>query len=369
LKINEINNNQFSELKSVWNHLLNKCKDSNPFLTWEYLFTYWKHFGSSRKLKILCVENENNDVIAIAPLRLSRYNLANLVTYNVLEPLGYRGADYTGFIIPEIQNECINLILKYLNGQKDWDFIYLLDVPETSITSHAFKKTGGNASKFEVIKGAVCPYIPLPASMDIFLSKLSPSFRKNLKKRLRKLEKDFQKVELKSYKDFSTVKEAMNIFFNLHQKRWTLKGMPGVFNLEKIRNFYIEVAKIFAEKEWLALYFLTVDDKPIAARYSFEYNSKMYFLLPGIDPDYSQYAPGHIMHLKVIEKCIEKGITECDFLKGGEPYKFEWTNSYRRNLGFRFVNKSKKESILYGFAIKTLRRARLDRVFGKFLRF
>lgn len=370
LKISEINNiNNFFQLKNVWNNLLNKCEDRNPFLTWEYLFTYWKHFRSDRKLKILCIENENSNIIGIAPFRLSRYNFADMLTYNVLEPLGYRGADYTGLIMPEMQGKYIDLILNYLDKQEDWDFIYLLDVPETSILSHTIMKKGNDTFKLEVVKGALCPYISLPSSMDIFLSKLSPSFRKNLKKRLRKLEKDFRKIELKSYKDFSTVNEAMNIFFNLHQKRWTLKGMPGVFYSEDVRNFYVEVAKIFAENEWLALYFLTVDDRPIAARFGFEYNFKMYFLLPGIDPDYLQYSPGHIMHLKVIEKCIEKGITECDFLKGSEPYKFEWTSSYRRNLGFRLVNKNKKRSILFDFAIKNFRKARLDKVLGKLLRF
>ncbi|MEM2507242.1 MAG: GNAT family N-acetyltransferase [Nitrososphaeria archaeon] len=372
LKVTEVDNiNKIIELKNVWNKLLSYYKNNNPFLTFEYLATYWKHFGKDRKLKILCVKDEKNEIVAIAPLRLSNYTFAGLLTYKVIEPLSYMGADYTDFILPNQDEKCLRKIISYLYEKNDWDFIYLYDIPETSTLSNLLRTLNNRTDPFifDTLRGTVCPYISLPNSMEAFTNRLNPNFRKNLKKRLKKLEKDFRKIELKSYRDFGTVEEAMNIFFKLHQKRWTTKDMPGVFSTTETKRFYVEVAKRFAEKGWLALYFLTVNDEPIAARYGFEYNNKMYFCLHGFNPDYSRYAPGHIMHLKVIENCIKKGIIECDFLKGGEPYKFYWTNTYRTNMGFRFVNKKKITSKIYDLGIKTAKKTKIDQVIGKLLQF
>lgn len=359
------------ELKNVWNRLLSYYENNNPFLTFEYLFTFWKHFSKERKLRIICIKNEKNEIVAIAPLRLSKYKLVNLLTYNVIEPLGYMGADYTDIILSYQGIECLRKILEYLYRKNDWDFIYLYDIPETSVVPYILKTLSGCKASlsFDILKGAVCPYISLPNSIEVFMNKLSSNLRKNIKKRLKKLEKDFRKVELKSYEDFGTVDEAMRTFFKLHQKRWSYRNMPGVFNTYAVQSFYIDIAKIFAEKGWLALYFLMVDDKPVAARYGFEYNNKMYFCLPGFDPEYSRYSPGHIMHLKVIERCIKKGISECDFLKGGEHYKFEWTNTYRTNLGFRFVNKNKTVTKMYDLGIKTIKKIKMDKIFENLVQF
>lgn len=357
LNITEINRiNQFLELRHDWNKVLERSRDNNVFLTWEYLSTYWKHFGKEKQLRILCAEDKN-EIVAIAPLRQSCYNFANPFSYNVIEPLGYRGlapegADYTGLLLAEREAECLQLFLNYLVGQSDWDFIYLMDTPGTSIIPDLLAKMSKNIPLIsELEKGVICPYISLPTSIDILMSKLSKNLRQNLRKYMRRLEKDYRRVEFKKYDEFGSIKDAMTIFFKLHQKRWKSKHMLGVFNTQKLRDFYIDVAKLFADNGWLALYFLTANDEPIAAEYSFVYNLKMYFCLGGFDPDYSQYSVGNLTHQKAMEKCILNKIKEYDFLKGDEPYKFRWTTKYRRNLGIRFVNKS-FNSHLYHWGIK-----------------
>ena len=372
--ITEINRiNQFLELRHEWDKVLERSRDKNIFLTWEYLSTYWKHFGKEKKLRILCIEDENK-IIAIAPLRQSRYGFQAPFGYDVIEPLGYRGltpegADYTGLILTERQAECLQLFLNHLVEHNDWDFIYLMDVPETSIIPDLLAKMSKAVPiTFELEKGAICPYISIPNSMDIFLRELSSKFRKNLRRCMRNLEKDHQRVELKRYDEFGSVEEAMKIYFELHQKRWKLKHIPGVFNTQEVRDFYRDVAKLFADNGWLALYFLTANGEPIATQYCFEYKQKMYYALGGFDPNYSQYSVGSLILMKVIEKCIEKKIEEYDLLKGGEPYKFRYTAKYKTNLGIRFVNK-RFTSNLYHWGIKTVKQTKINKILGKFLIF
>jgi hypothetical protein len=369
----EINkSDQFFGLRHRWNKVLERSRDKNVFLTWEYLSTYWKHFGKDKKLRILCAEDKD-EVIAIAPLRQSYYGFMYPLGYNVVEPLGYRGlmpegADYTGFILVEKEAECLKLFLNYLIEHNDWDFIYLFDVPGTSVIPDLLQKVSTVIPKFEFNEGAICPYIPIPSSMDIFMSGLSRNFRKNLRKRMMKLKNDYKKVELKRYDEFGSVEKAMKMFFELHQKRWKSKHVPGVFNTQEVRNFYIDVAKLFAENGWLALYFLTANDEPIAAQYAFEYDQKMYSCLPAFNPDYHEYSIGNLLRAKIIEKCIERKIKEYDFLKGGELYKFDWTAKYRRNFGIKFVN-NKFTSNLLNWGIRTVKQTKINRLIESILSF
>jgi len=373
IRVAEINRfNELYELKHIWNDLLAKCKDKHIFLTWEYISTYWKHFGKERKLRLLCAM-EKDKIIGIAPLRESKFVFANSFSYNVIEPLGYRGgaghgADYTGLILAEKELDCFKAFLSYLVEQDDWDFIYLYDIPGTSVIPELLRKASKDVPMFEIIEGAVCPYIPIPSSMDIFMKKLRKKFRSNLRRRMRKLERDYRKVEFKRYDEVGSVRETMRIFMKLHQKRFNAISMPGEFATKKIRNFYFEVAENFASNGWLALHFLIVDDDPIAADYSYYYEEKLYSALNGFDPNYSKYSPMHLLTLKVIEKCINEGVKEYDLLKGGEPYKFDYTSTYRKNLGIRFVNNN-FTSNMYNIGIKIAKKAGIEKVMQRFLKF
>ena len=136
-KITEIDQiDQFYALRHEWNKTLERSQDRNIYLTWEYLSTYWTHFGKEKTLRILYIEDKDG-LIAIAPLRKSRYGFAGPFSYDVIEPLAFRGlnpegADYTGLILTKKRVECLRLFLEYLAKHDSWDFIYLMDIPETS---------------------------------------------------------------------------------------------------------------------------------------------------------------------------------------------------------------------------------------------
>jgi hypothetical protein len=368
-EVNEIN--RFLELRHEWNKVLNRSRSDNVYLTWEFLSTYWKHFGKEKKLRILYTENKGK-IIAIAPLRQSRYSFASPFSYDVIEPLAFRGltpegADYTGFILAERKEECLKLFLTYLVEHNDWDFIYLMDVPETSMNMNLLADiTRGIHLTLYSEEGAVCPYMSVPNSLEAFLSKLSGKVRKNLRRCIKNLKSDYGTVELKRYDEYGSLEAAMKTFFELHQKRWSLRNMPGAFHSQEIRNFYIDVARLFANNGWLALYFLMADDKPIATQYCFEFGQKMYYALGGFDPDFADYSVGNLILIKIIEKCIEKGIREYDLLKGGEQYKFRYTTDYRKNLNIRLVNR-KFTSHVFDWGMRTLKHSKADKLVERLL--
>src|SRR5262245_4792887 len=89
----------FERLKADWEELLRDSDSNRIFLTWEWLFTWWKHLSESRKLHIITVRS-GRKLIAIAPLAVNPLRLT-LSPFRSLEFLGTGsiGSDYLDFII------------------------------------------------------------------------------------------------------------------------------------------------------------------------------------------------------------------------------------------------------------------------------
>ena len=67
-----------------------------------------------------------------------------------------------------------------------------------------------------------------------------------------------------------------------------------------------------------------LNDKIIAVMYGFEQSNCFFSYIGGFDPDLAKYSPGSIILLYIIEDCINRGISEFDFLRGAESYKYLW---------------------------------------------
>jgi CelD/BcsL family acetyltransferase involved in cellulose biosynthesis len=331
----------FQSLKENWNCLLKRnLLGNNVFLTWEWLSTWWKHFGEGRKPLILLVE-DGDEPLAAAPLMLSRYKLPGFGAIKTVEFLGARHSDYNNFIILKRETECLKLITDYLvDNVADWDWIELKDIPENENGSnHFFSDIPLDLDMKERVCN-VCPFIALPESFEGLMKGLSSNMRQDLRKKLRRIQKDYR-VDLKKFDEAGlSVNEAMKTFIELHQTKWTSEGFPGAFNEQVFRDFHMEVAERFADKGWLGLYFLMANDEPISGHYSFEYEQKSYYYLSAFLPQYSVHSPGSIMIMLVLKRCIENGITEYDLMRGADAYKKRWTHSYRKNSEIRLVRKN-----------------------------
>jgi hypothetical protein len=296
-------------------------------------------------LKILCATKDDR-VVAIAPLRKSRKSIKGKFGYDLIEPLANGNTDYAGILLGEQEKQNIFQFLSYLFSQRDWDFFYLPDLPEKSPTLELLERVQGSLPGFKIKKGWICPYVVIPDSREKLLATLRPKFRRELKRRLSKLEREQGRVELKCYHEIGSLDQGMETLFRLHQKRWKLRGEAGAFGGQKARDISKRTAQLFAEKDWLRLYFLTVRDRPIAAELDLEYGGIMYGHMCGFDPDYSNYSVGNLLLLKVLDECIRKGISEYDFMQGAESYKFNWTDKFRQSVNVRFVNKKMYSNLL-----------------------
>jgi len=325
---------EFERLKEVWDSVLQQCnEDSSIYLTHEWVWTWWKHFGEKRKLNILMIEREGR-VIGIIPLMKVEYRIG-FVKVCLLETIGSINFNHVGLILAESREQAMTAFLAYLERElvRNRLVLRLPHVPEDSnfldsLRTHSciVSKTLSIHEKFMTL----APYVSLPTTWDEYFSSLSQKRRWVLRRALRSLESG----HTLEFRQLTTdaLEEGLNEFFDLHQARWESINIRGVFSNPKMKDFYREIASQFIKKDWLHFSCLSLDGKMVAATYGFVYNQKLYEATAARDIRYSEYDVGHVHNMYLLQDAIKKQLRESDFLKGDEPYKFHWTKSARNYM-------------------------------------
>ncbi|MGD0158842.1 MAG: GNAT family N-acetyltransferase [Candidatus Bathyarchaeia archaeon] len=325
MRIIEVNKyDDFLALEEAWNDILKRCGRHTVFSTWEWLTTWWKHFGKDKKL-LLLLAKENDTILGIAPLMYSVHKMFGL-RMGKIEFIGTGTSDYNDFILTKRTEECLRLFIDYLYDlPENWKCVDLIDIQENSNSLLFLRRISSLKPVHE------CSYFILPNSYEAFLmNNLKRKQRKHVYRNARNLERAF-KVEVLDCSNVQSFTEGMQCLFELHQKRWESRGFEGIFADGKSRDFHLDIARAFSQKEWLGLDLLTVSGKKISANYGFKYHSKYYAYITGFDPEYTRYSVGNVLVAYSIRRSIDEGLTEYDFLRGAEEYKIRWNTISRWN--------------------------------------
>ena len=139
-----------------------------------------------------------------------------------------------------------------------------------------------------------CPYVTLPPTWDAFTARLGKKMRSNLGYYDRLLQKTFESVGFDTAQA-KTLDAGMTALFDLHQKRWNARWLPGVLGGARVQAFHRDVARQFLERDWLRLHLLTIDGTIRAVLYCFAYSGRTFYYLGGFAPDMGKYSLGTLL--------------------------------------------------------------------------
>jgi CelD/BcsL family acetyltransferase involved in cellulose biosynthesis len=169
----------------------------------------------------------------------------------------------------------------------------------------------------------VCPVVTLPegADMDGYLGTLGKKERHEIRRKFRRAEA-VGEVRL----DDSTDPLAdLDAFIELHQKRWGDLGLfPDTPGGAQSRVFARRLFELHGVDGPLRLTFLTVGGRRVGAGIHFETADGYLYYNAGIDPDARELSPGVLMVYAYVRRALAAGKRRIDFLRGNEPYKYEW---------------------------------------------
>lgn len=312
----------FGALREEWDALLGRS-DVSVFQSWEWLHTWWKHFGRGR-LWILALRRDG-ELCGLAPLAISRYMGTPLrrVTF-----LGTGSSDYLQFIVAAdmLEEGTARLLEHVAERRREWDFCDWQQIPADSPLATLPAPAGAESDRFVQ---EVCPYVPLPPRWEEFTAGIGKKLRSNIGYHRRLLEREFT-IEWITAANGATARH-MEGFFRLHQRRWNGRGLPGAFAGNRSRRFHVEAAEALNARGWLRLHVLRLNGEDQAALYCFGYRGKGYYYLGGFEPSLGRYSLGTVLTAHAIERAIGEGAREFDFLRGDEPYKYVWKAQDRHN--------------------------------------
>jgi CelD/BcsL family acetyltransferase involved in cellulose biosynthesis len=337
---------EFLILESDWNRLLMESSRPVPFLTWEWISTWWQHFGANSRLFVIVARDEMSRVVGIAPLRLTSRKTFGMVPVRSLEFLGYRGskvcADHLDFItgLAHRAEICSRLCGEVIRRCDEWDSLELADLAEDSLVPVLFTGIQQSADSVSSRPHQQCPYVCLPLHWEILLNSMKAKYRNNIKRRRERLYENFQ-VTFDSNCSTDRVIPHMEIMERLHGSSRSRKGEAGNFCLKPYRQFHQAIAERMAQSGWLYLARLDCNGSPVAALYGFYLGGRLFGYQTGFDAAWERWGVGAVLQARIFEDAIERlHATEYDFLRGTERYKYTWTNQERHTRTLRHWNNS-----------------------------
>jgi CelD/BcsL family acetyltransferase involved in cellulose biosynthesis len=322
---------EFDALRREWTELLHSSAADNIFLTWEWLFTWWKHLAGARTLHLVLVRS-GGTLLAIAPLARSAPRVAHVLTVPSLEFLGSGtvGSDYLDIIVRRgAEDEALSELHTYLRHAG-----FVLDLAQINAESSAARVVAGQLirSGWRSISRAtgVCPYIPLEGhTWDSYLATLGAEHRYNFHRRLKNARRSFR-LHFHAACTPRECRAALDHLIALHNRRWQGHGGSDAFARPEIVRFHHEFAQLALEQQWLRLFVLDLDDRPVAALYGLFYQRVFSFYQSGYDTRYRKQSAGLLAMGLAIKSAVEDGAREYDLLHGDESYKFHWAKDVRQ---------------------------------------
>ncbi|MBV9848648.1 MAG: GNAT family N-acetyltransferase, partial [Armatimonadetes bacterium] len=169
-----------------------------------------------------------------------------------------------------------------------------------------------------------CPFLPLPDTWDALLQTFGKKTRSNLGYYDRALRKVFA-VEVGPVTDAGALDDEMTRLFELHQRRWNQRWLPGVFGGRRVQRFHREAARALLERGNLRLFTLKLDGETQAALYCFAFGDRLCYYQGGFEPTLAKWSLGTVLTAHAMQSAIAEHRAVFDFLRGDEPYKAKWT--------------------------------------------
>jgi CelD/BcsL family acetyltransferase involved in cellulose biosynthesis len=353
----------FDEIpRAAWDRLVDATPGATPFSRWTMHRAWWDAYGATAHEQYMVCTTGNttapaeDDIRAIVPF-MHRHEVepddartATLLRRHTETGTRVRPdakaiffgasyhADYATVLaaaedLADISSALVGALAgppDESHGEQPWDAVDLRrlrhDDPVLPALESAFRAhADSNGWRIAREQEDVCPVVDLPdGDFEQYLGTLGKKARHEIRRKVRRAE-SAGGLELRLAQPDP---EAVGRFIDLHQARFGSEGLfPDTEGGERSRRFVHRLAELeTAEPDGgqLQLPEVYCGSKLIFAALAFDDGQSTYLYNAGMDPDSSALSPGVTGVAAYLRDRLEAGRRRFDFLRGDEPYKYEW---------------------------------------------
>ncbi len=301
----------FDSIWEQWEKILPASATNTLFVTPWWHKTWWDNFGESGDSLILSV-SDDSELLGIAPLMTGCNGALTFLGDSDL-------SDYFDFVVPrDGEARFYPALLEYLS-ELDWATLDLPSLPSGSPTLKYIPDLAKAMGwKVSLEEEETTPKTKLPDTWDEFLSGLRKKDRHELRRKLRRLDRESDNRQYAADNDGS-LGDSMREFFTLLRAS---RQDKNEFLTPDRERFFLDMARELASRDQFRLYFLEVDGERVAACICFDYGGDFLLYNSGYEPGYSRLSVGLINKALSIRTAIEEDRKVFNFLKGNERYKY-----------------------------------------------
>jgi len=326
-------------LAPAWDEVLARSETATPFLTHAWITAWWEAFGADQDLFILVLEDDSG-VAGIAPFARARRR-AGPLSYRALEiagtgPLRFLGmglSDRSDFLLARRREECAAAVLDRLEAERaSWDVVDLRFLPESSVTARVLPERARAAGLGTA--RATCsdsPFLPLAGTWDDYVAMRGKSFRQRISRGMRRLE---EAGEVRFELDAGEIEPAaaLRAAIEVSLESWKERVGSALFLHSRVRDFFEALVPRLAARDGFYAALLRVGGRVAAHELGFRMDRKLWSYDSAFRREFAAGSPGTVLTAKVLERAWGHGLSEYDFMRGGESYKTAWTASVRREI-------------------------------------
>ncbi|MFZ5910916.1 MAG: GNAT family N-acetyltransferase [Chloroflexota bacterium] len=353
LKIEE--SDVFESLRDDWGLLLSQSPHQDAFLSWEWLFSWWKYFGKGSELWLVTVWADQ-ELVGIAPLMLNKRKKFGL-HFRVLCNIGIPETDVGGFIVKDDDPRIYQAICDFLVHQKrNWDLLELEEVEVSrleKITS-ALKHNG-----FDILEAYNQHYyISIDSDWDTYFSNLPKKNRHEFRRKARRVKEASTSFTFVRHVGQEITDEDIATMFAINQ----CGHFPDFFESDERQQFHRDLFRLMSDKGRPEVSYLVLDGVPAAFGYGFNYANRLEMWRIGFDTAHCELSIGTVLMNLMLEECFKHNYREVDFLRGAEDYKTRWNPLSRNYANLRVAARTRLKPLLFGILIPRLARYSLKKL-------
>jgi CelD/BcsL family acetyltransferase involved in cellulose biosynthesis len=340
--VEELSGSQaLSTLGPEWRALFNEASAS-PFLSWEWITTWHNWLGKEKHPRLFCAR-EGDRLVGLLPLGAEERRLKGTgIRVRRLAFLGegLGAADYLDVLsLPGYEQKCADALFDHIAQHTEFDFLELegLASDSQSLPWLALRLGGGASPKCRLTPRYVCPQVRLDGSWEEVLRRTRrPDYFAYCLRRLRKL----RGFDYRAVTSADETAHAVERFLTLHGLSWAHRGGSDAIRLPEARSFLRDVTLRLARAGWSRFEEIWIEGECRASLFGIDVGERYSFYLSGYDPAWSKYSLGFSLVGLSISGAVERGKRHYDFLRGAEPYKFEWANETRATVAAQLASGS-----------------------------
>ncbi|MBI3128609.1 MAG: GNAT family N-acetyltransferase [Candidatus Tectomicrobia bacterium] len=337
-----------------WDRMVEEAGIDHPFLSHDWICTWWECFGEGKEIHILLVK-EGGELKGIAPMMLSRERMYGLPVRRLGFAYHAHGLRCDFIVAREAEGVHLAIWNHILGNMDKWDVLEFGQLPAESRTfKELAEAAGGEGVLAETWESTRSPYIRI-GDWESYFRGLPRKHRANLRNRRKRLARlgPLRFEEIVSGEDIG---KALEDGFRLEAAAWKGEAGTAMICRPEVRRLYAKFAERTARRGWLCLHFMSVGQRRIAFGYSLYYKNRLYWLKSGYDPAFAAYSPSNLLFSTVLRNAFERGLVECDLLGFDEDWKLRWTRELRSHRWLFVLPKTRHGRLLHAVKFQLVSR-------------